>query len=233
VYTVVLNYLTRISGPEVSVVETFSCSTIVDHTESWFHAARVVVTLLARKARKWRSRAGTVRTPVIFSARLIISAWQSIVVCPGQLVGTVTILLKSNIMCEIPLATCVLYYRPILRLVFRAMLWNVFLFLSAPDSALSEFHFSPSCLPPLAYPFSNSFQPLYSRAPLTLSVPSPFMPPLKGHWLGALISHHDFQLKFHNLTSFINYQDCISDSLCGAWYCTYIFFLQLVSDPKS
>lgn len=97
VYTVVLNYLARISGAEVSVVETFSCSTIVDHAESWFHAARVVVTLLARKASKWRSRADTVWTPVIFSAGLIISAWQSIVVCPGQLVGTVTILLNSNI----------------------------------------------------------------------------------------------------------------------------------------
>lgn len=60
VYAVVLNYLARISGAEVSVVETFSCSTIVDHAESWFHAARVVVTLLARKASKWRSRADTV-----------------------------------------------------------------------------------------------------------------------------------------------------------------------------
>ena len=92
-----LCYLARISRSEVSVVETFSWSPIVDHTESWFHAARVIVTLFTGKTCEWCSRADTIRTPVAFSACYIISARQSVVVCPGLLVGTVTILLNSNI----------------------------------------------------------------------------------------------------------------------------------------
>ena len=79
------------------MVETLSSSTMVDHAESWFHATRVIVTLFARKAREWRSRADTVRTPVVFSASHIVIARQSVVVCPGSLASTVTILLNSNI----------------------------------------------------------------------------------------------------------------------------------------
>lgn len=79
------------------MAETLSHSTFIDYTVSRFHAAHVIVALFAREARESCSRANPVQTPVVFSARHTIIASQSVVVCPGLLVGTVTILSDREI----------------------------------------------------------------------------------------------------------------------------------------
>jgi len=60
IVAVAVTLLARISGADGSMVKTFSCPAIVDHTVSWFHAARVIVTLFTWKACEWRSRADTI-----------------------------------------------------------------------------------------------------------------------------------------------------------------------------
>lgn len=89
-------YLTWIPRSEGAITETLPYSIMYDHAESRLHAARVIVTLFAGKTRESRSGTRPVRTPVVFSTRLTVTALQRVVVCPGLLVATVTILLSSE-----------------------------------------------------------------------------------------------------------------------------------------
>lgn len=74
------------------MTKTLSSSTLIDHAVSRFHAARVIVALLAREARERRAGANPIRTAIIFSACLSVVTRQIVVVCPGILVCTIAIL---------------------------------------------------------------------------------------------------------------------------------------------
>ena len=85
-------YLALMTWSKYTVIETLPCTSFVNYAVSWFHAARVIVALLTRETRERRAWANTIRTAIVFSAYYAVGTWQSIVVCPGELIVVVTIL---------------------------------------------------------------------------------------------------------------------------------------------
>ena len=57
------------------MIETLPYTAFVDYAVSWFHAANVIVALLAREARERRAGANPIRTAIVFSARFAVGAW--------------------------------------------------------------------------------------------------------------------------------------------------------------
>ena len=57
------------------MIETLPYTAFVDYAVSWFHAANVILALLAREARERRAGANPIRTAIVFSARFAVGAW--------------------------------------------------------------------------------------------------------------------------------------------------------------